>query len=67
MESLQNNLTQTVLLEQLAKISPGIAVAIMVQISLGMVPLYLFGSEKQKKIYLRRKRCCQYRHAGGEG
>jgi alkylation response protein AidB-like acyl-CoA dehydrogenase len=48
----QSYLRQTVLLEQLAKISPGIAVAIMVQISLGMVPLYLFGSEKQKKIYL---------------
>ena len=43
---------QTILLEQLAKISPGVAVAIMVQTSLGMVPLYLFGSEKQKKTYL---------------
>ena len=48
----QSYLTQTILLEQLAKISPGVAVAIMVQISLGMVPIYLFGSEKQKKIYL---------------
>ncbi|MEJ2234273.1 MAG: acyl-CoA dehydrogenase family protein, partial [Syntrophobacterales bacterium] len=36
----QSYLTQTILLEQLAKISPGVAVAIMVQISLGMVPLY---------------------------
>ncbi|MGD8383178.1 MAG: acyl-CoA dehydrogenase family protein, partial [Syntrophobacterales bacterium] len=43
---------QTILLEQLAKISPGVAVAIMVQISLGMVPLHLFGSEEQKKTYL---------------
>lgn len=48
----QSYLRQTILLEQLAKISPGVAVAIMVQISLGMVPLYLFGSEKQKKTYL---------------
>jgi len=48
----QSYLTQTILLEQLAKISPGVAVAIMVQISLGMVPLYLFGSERQKKTYL---------------
>ena len=48
----QSYLKQTILLEQLAKISPGVAVAIMVQISLGMLPLYLFGSEKQKKTYL---------------
>jgi short/branched chain acyl-CoA dehydrogenase len=48
----QSYLKQTILLEHLAKISPGVAVAIMAHISLGMVPLYLFGSEKQKKIYL---------------
>ncbi|MEJ2236102.1 MAG: acyl-CoA/acyl-ACP dehydrogenase [Syntrophobacterales bacterium] len=45
-------LRQTILLEHLAKISPGVAVAMMVQISLGMVPLFLFGSEKQKETYL---------------
>jgi short/branched chain acyl-CoA dehydrogenase len=48
----QSYLKQTILLEHLAKISPGVAVALMAHISLGMVPLYLFGSEKQKKIYL---------------
>jgi alkylation response protein AidB-like acyl-CoA dehydrogenase len=36
----QSYLKQTILLEHLAKISPGVAVAIMAHISLGMVPLY---------------------------
>jgi len=44
----QSYLTQTLLMEKLARISPGVAVAVMVQISLGMVPLFLFGSEAQK-------------------
>ena len=48
----QSYLTQTLLMEKLAKISPGVAVAVMVQISLGMVPLFLFGSEAQKATYL---------------
>jgi len=48
----QSYLTQTILMEKLAKISPGVAVAVMVQISLGMVPLFLFGSEAQKATYL---------------
>ena len=48
----QSYLTQTLLMEKLAKISPGVAVAVMVQISLGMVPLFLFGSEAQKANYL---------------
>ena len=48
----QSYLTQTLLMERLAKISPGVAVAVMVQISLGMVPLFLFGSEALKATYL---------------
>ena len=48
----QSYLKQTILMEKLAKISPGVAVAVMVQISLGMVPLFLFGSEEQKENYL---------------
>jgi len=48
----QPYLTQTILMEKLAKISPGVAVAVLVQISLGMVPLFLFGSEVQKATYL---------------
>ena len=48
----QSYLTQTLLMEKLAKISPGVAVAVMVQISLGMVPLFLFGSEALKATYL---------------
>ena len=43
---------QAILFEHLAKISPGVAVAILVQISLGMAPIFLFGSEKQKQHYL---------------
>jgi alkylation response protein AidB-like acyl-CoA dehydrogenase len=39
-------------MENLAKISPGVAVAVLVQNSLGMAPLFLFGSEKQKQNYL---------------
>jgi alkylation response protein AidB-like acyl-CoA dehydrogenase len=48
----QSYLTQTLLMEELAKISPGVAVAVLVQISLGMVPLFLFGSEAQKATHL---------------
>ncbi|MEJ2429205.1 MAG: acyl-CoA dehydrogenase family protein [Deltaproteobacteria bacterium] len=48
----QSYLKQTILMEKLAKISPGVAVAVAVQISLGMVPLFLFGSEEQKENYL---------------
>jgi alkylation response protein AidB-like acyl-CoA dehydrogenase len=48
----QSYLKQTILMEKLAKISPGVAVAVLVHISLGMVPLFLFGSESQKATYL---------------
>jgi alkylation response protein AidB-like acyl-CoA dehydrogenase len=48
----QSYLGQTILMEKLAKISPGVAVAVMVQISLGMVPFFLFGSEEQQETYL---------------
>jgi short/branched chain acyl-CoA dehydrogenase len=48
----QSSLKQTILMEKLAKISPGVAVAVVVQISLGMAPLFLFGSEEQQENYL---------------
>jgi alkylation response protein AidB-like acyl-CoA dehydrogenase len=48
----QSYLTQILLMEKLAKISPGVAVAVLVQVSLGMVPLFLFGSEEQKATHL---------------
>jgi alkylation response protein AidB-like acyl-CoA dehydrogenase len=48
----QSYLTQSVLMEKLAEISPGVAVAVLVHISLGMVPLFLYGSESQKQTYL---------------
>lgn len=48
----QSALRQTILQENLAKISPGVAVAVLVQNSLGMAPLFLFGSEKQKLNHL---------------
>lgn len=48
----QSVLKQSVLMEELAKISPGVAVAVLVQISLGTKGLTLFGSEAQKEQYL---------------
>lgn len=45
-------LEQSILMEDLAKVSPGVGVAFLVQISLGMKGLYLFGSEKQKTEHL---------------
>jgi acyl-CoA dehydrogenase len=48
----QTTLEQALLFEQLAKISPGVAVAVLVQISLGTKGLTLFGSEEQKRKYL---------------
>ncbi|GKT09287.1 acyl-CoA dehydrogenase family protein [Desulforhabdus sp. TSK] len=47
----QSVLKQSVLMEDLAKISPGVAVAVLVQISLGTKGLTLFGSEAQKEQY----------------
>jgi alkylation response protein AidB-like acyl-CoA dehydrogenase len=48
----QTALKQAVLFERLAKLSPGVAVAVLVQISLGTKGLALFGSEEQKARYL---------------
>ncbi len=47
----QTALKQSILVEHLAKISPGVAVAVLVQTSLGMKGLSLFGSEKQKRMH----------------
>lgn len=47
-----SSLRESILMENLAKISPGVAVAILVQNSLGMAPLFLFGSETQKQNHL---------------
>jgi alkylation response protein AidB-like acyl-CoA dehydrogenase len=46
-------LEQAVLFEALAKISPGVAVAVLVQISLGSMGVFRFGSDQQKEHYLR--------------
>jgi alkylation response protein AidB-like acyl-CoA dehydrogenase len=48
----KSSLRESILMENLAKISPGVAVAVLVQNSLGMAPLFLFGSEKQKQTHL---------------
>ncbi len=48
----QSALRQAILLENLAKVSPGVAVAVLVQTSLGAAPLFLFGSEAQKQLVL---------------
>jgi alkylation response protein AidB-like acyl-CoA dehydrogenase len=47
----QSALKQAVLFEALSKISPGIAVAVLVQISLGTKGLTLFGSQEQMQTY----------------
>jgi alkylation response protein AidB-like acyl-CoA dehydrogenase len=43
---------QALLFEALARISPGVAVAVLVQISLGSMGVALFGSDEQKELYL---------------
>lgn len=48
----QSALREAILFESLAKLSPGVAVAILVHISLGTAPLFLFGSDELKQRYL---------------
>jgi alkylation response protein AidB-like acyl-CoA dehydrogenase len=48
----QSALTQAVRTEELAKLSPGVAVVVLVQISLGAKGVWLFGSEDQKRTFL---------------
>ncbi|MCU0587447.1 MAG: acyl-CoA/acyl-ACP dehydrogenase [Syntrophobacteraceae bacterium] len=45
-------LTQAIRVEELARISPGVAVVVLVQISLGAKGVWLFGSESQKHSLL---------------
>lgn len=47
----ESTLKQALIMEALAKISPGVAVAILVIASLGMKGLLLFGSETHKQTY----------------
>lgn len=44
-------LREALIAEELAKISPGVAVAVLAQIDLGLMGLLLFGSDKLKKHY----------------
>ena len=44
-------LREALVLEELAKLSPGIAVAILAHVNLGMTGLFLFGSEQLKQTY----------------
>jgi alkylation response protein AidB-like acyl-CoA dehydrogenase len=48
----QQYLKQCLLMEALAKMSPGVAIIILVQISLGTKGLHLFGTAEQKQKYL---------------
>ena len=48
----QPSLKQTILVEGISKLSPGVAVAFGAQTSLGTQGLMLFGNEKQKERYL---------------
>lgn len=50
----QSAIQHAVMFEYLSSLSPGVAVAVLVHISLGTLGLHLFGSEKQKKAYLGR-------------
>jgi acyl-CoA dehydrogenase len=50
----QSMLKQALLIEELAKISPGIAVAVLVQISLGTKGIVLFGSDAMKEEVLAK-------------
>lgn len=50
----QPSLKQVILFESLAKLSPGLAVAVGAHVSLGMKGLVLFGTDKQKKTTLDR-------------
>ncbi|NIN01796.1 MAG: hypothetical protein GTO24_27955, partial [candidate division Zixibacteria bacterium] len=44
-------LREAIVFERLAKISPGVAVAVLAHNDLGLVGLWLFGSEKVKQKY----------------
>ena len=44
-------LREALILEELAKLSPGIAVAMLAHVNLGLIGLFLFGSEQLKRIY----------------
>jgi short/branched chain acyl-CoA dehydrogenase len=48
----QGALKQGLLFERLARTSPGVAVAVLVDVSLGVNALVLFGSEEQKERFL---------------
>jgi alkylation response protein AidB-like acyl-CoA dehydrogenase len=50
----QAALKQGLLCERLARVSPGVAVAFMVQLSLGVNALLLYGSEEQKERFVAR-------------
>jgi len=50
----QSAIQHAVMFEYLSSLSPGVAVAVLVHISLGTLGLHLFGSEKQKEAYLGR-------------
>jgi alkylation response protein AidB-like acyl-CoA dehydrogenase len=46
-------LKEALIAEELAKVSPGVAVAVLAQIDLGLMALLLFGSDKLKERYGR--------------
>ncbi|MFQ6112214.1 MAG: acyl-CoA dehydrogenase family protein, partial [Nitrospinota bacterium] len=47
-----DNLCYVILLEELARVYPSIAVTVQADISLGGIPLHLFGNEEQKRRWL---------------
>jgi len=47
----ESALKEALIIEELAKVSPGVAVAVLAQIDLGLMGLLLFGSDKLKDRY----------------
>ena len=48
------SLIEALINEELAKLSPGVAVAVLAHVHLGFIGLYLFGSDQLKQTYGRQ-------------
>ncbi|MGW8187997.1 MAG: acyl-CoA dehydrogenase family protein, partial [Desulfobacterales bacterium] len=49
-----STLREALINEELAKLSPGVAIAVLAHVNLGLIGLYLFGSEQLKQRYGRQ-------------
>ncbi len=48
---MRSTFRQAMVMEEIARVSPGVAVTVLVQDDLGLMGLYLFGSDAQKEKY----------------